>query len=418
MKVKEISVAQIKPYPHNPRKNEAAVEPVANSIKAFGFRVPIVLDKNGVIVAGHTRLEAAKRLGLEKVPCVVADDLTPEQVKAFRLADNKTAEMALWDVEMLADELADISDFDMQEFGFDNIGEEGPKETREDDFDEELPAEPKAKRGDIYRLGEHRLMCGDSTSAEDVARLMEGAKGKILFTSPPYSDMREYEGGKSLDVSHISKFIEAFHDFADYQCVNLGIQVRNKEIFQYWDEYIKVAHDCGMKLLAWNVWDKLNAGSVAAAKAFFPTRHEFIFVFGSNIQENNRTVEKKEKSISTKKETRLVRQKDGSMVRSSRGDISHRYKRMESVSTILCALGAERVGHPAPFPVALPSEYIQAMTNDGDVVCEPFCGGGTTLIACEQLGRKCYAMELEPKYIDLIISRWEKFTGKKAKKIS
>ena len=119
MKVKEISVAQIKPYPHNPRKNEAAVEPVAASIKAFGFKVPIVLDKDGVIVAGHTRLEAAKRLGLDKVPCVVADDLTPEQVKTFRLADNKTAEMASWDVEMLADELADISEFDMREFGFD-----------------------------------------------------------------------------------------------------------------------------------------------------------------------------------------------------------------------------------------------------------------------------------------------------------
>lgn len=120
MKVKELPIANIKPYPHNPRKNEAAVEPVAASIKAFGFKVPIVLDKDGVIVAGHTRLEAAKRLGLEKVPCVVADDLTDEQVKAFRLADNKTAEMALWDVEMLADELADISEFDMREFGFDS----------------------------------------------------------------------------------------------------------------------------------------------------------------------------------------------------------------------------------------------------------------------------------------------------------
>lgn len=119
MKIKDVEISKLKPYANNPRKNEAAVEPVAESIKAFGFKVPVVIDKAGVIVAGHTRLEAAKRLGLDKVPCVVADDLTPEQVKAFRLADNKVSEFAEWDAVKLADELADISDFDMQEFGFD-----------------------------------------------------------------------------------------------------------------------------------------------------------------------------------------------------------------------------------------------------------------------------------------------------------
>jgi site-specific DNA-methyltransferase (adenine-specific) len=418
MQIVEKSLNELTPYKNNPRKNDNAVDAVAASIKAFGFKVPIVIDKEGVIVCGHTRAKAAKKLKIKTVPCVIADDLTEDEIKAFRLADNKVGELAEWDLPALDVELSDL-DFDMGEFGFGLLDDDytNPDEVKEDDFDEEPPAEPKAKRGDIYILGNHRLMCGDSTSKEEVMQLMDGAKGKILFTSPPYSDIREYEGGKCLDTKHVAQFIPAWHDFAAYQCVNLGIKRADGEIVQYWNDYISAAHECGYKLMAWNVWDKLDCGSIGMQKAFFPVRHEWIFVFGNEYFDLNLTIEKK--ADGTKKRTfSTMRQKDGKLKHTSRGDESHSYKKMESILPLALAKSAsDRSGHPAPFPVALPSEYIQAMTNDGDIVCEPFCGGGTTLIACEQLGRKCYAMELEPKYIDLIIARWENLTGQKAEKI-
>lgn len=175
MTIKEIKTTALIPYENNPRINDAAVDAVAASIQNFGFKVPIVIDKNNVIVAGHTRLKAAEQLGLEKVPCIVADDLTPEQIKAFRVADNKTAELAEWDIERLEAELQELQDldFEMSQFGFDDLFENEPAEIIEDDVPEiDETAEPITKRGDIWRLGNHYLMCGDATSKDDVEKLM------------------------------------------------------------------------------------------------------------------------------------------------------------------------------------------------------------------------------------------------------
>lgn len=174
MNVIEKKLSEIRPYEQNPRRNDEAVKLVANSIREFGWKQPIVIDRDGVIVAGHTRYKAALSLGLETAPCVVADDLTDEQIRAYRLADNKTNEAAEWDFELLNLELDGILNIDMTDFGFEI--EEEPQEVHEDDFDEDsVPkAEPKAKRGDIYQLCDHRLMCGDSTSSEDVQLLMGG----------------------------------------------------------------------------------------------------------------------------------------------------------------------------------------------------------------------------------------------------
>ena len=163
-------VEDVIPYDKNPRKNDEAVKYVANSIKEFGFKVPIIIDKNGVIVAGHTRLKAARRLGLTDVPCVVADDLSDEQLRAFRIADNKVAEMAEWDEELLSEELAEILDIDMEDFGFDFDDEDEDSDLVEDDVPEVKEVEPVAKPGDIWQLGRHRLMCGDSTSKNDVEK--------------------------------------------------------------------------------------------------------------------------------------------------------------------------------------------------------------------------------------------------------
>ena len=169
------SADELVPYENNPRDNTAAVDAVAASIKEFGFKNPIIIDSDNVIVAGHTRLKAAQKLKIQNVPCVVADDLTQEQVNAFRLADNKTAELAEWDLELLNSELELIDGIDMTEFGFE-LDLDDEQEVVEDEFDEELPEEPQTKLGDIYQLGRHRLMCGDSTDIDSVKTLMRGTR--------------------------------------------------------------------------------------------------------------------------------------------------------------------------------------------------------------------------------------------------
>ena len=185
MKVIEKNIGDIFPYENNPRNNESAVDAVAKSIEAFGFKQPIVVDKDNVIIVGHTRWEAAQRLGLEKVPVLVAEDLTEQQAKAYRLADNKTNELASWDFLALDEELDGILDFDMTEFGFDDEEPE-PIEVTEDEYDAEEPAEARTKSGDLWQLGKHRLICGDSTDVAVVDRLMDGVKADMVFTDPPY----------------------------------------------------------------------------------------------------------------------------------------------------------------------------------------------------------------------------------------
>lgn len=193
MNIENLKVEEIIPYENNPRNNDAAVPAVAESIKQFGFKVPIVIDKNKVIVCGHTRLKAAIKLGMTEVPCVVADDLSEEQIKAFRLADNKVSELATWNEEMLKIEIDDIKSIDLEDFGFDLDSYEEPVQVEEDDYDFSSEVEPKAKKGDIFQLGNHRLMCGDSTDIEDVELLMNGDKANLLITDPPYNV--NYEGG-------------------------------------------------------------------------------------------------------------------------------------------------------------------------------------------------------------------------------
>ena len=416
MKIVEMKVADLIPYERNPRHNDEAVDYVAESIKQFGFNVPIVIDKDNTVVCGHTRLKAAKKLKIKTVPCVVKDDLTDEEIRAYRLADNRSAEKATWDIELLDMELAEIETIDMQLLGFDDK-ETDPIKTQEDNAEIEVPVEPKAKLGDLYQLGNHRLYCGDSTKEEDVKCLLGGDTAKLLFTSPPYSDMREYEGGKDLSVNNLIQFIRVYKPYADVQCVNLGLQFKNKEVFPYWNAYIDLAHDCGMKLLAWNVWDKQTTGSIGMQKHMFPVRHEWIFCFGEDEVETNKTWEKKDQSRKQRKQIPR-RQPDGTMKYSTVGDTTSKYKSMESVVSLFPELGKVRKLHPATFPVKLPSEYIQALTDEGDNVIEPFGGSGTTLIACEQTNRNCFCMELEPKYVDVIINRWETLTGKKAVKLN
>lgn len=411
--------ADLTPYANNAKIHPPEqIDRLANGIKAFGWTQPIVIDKNNVVVIGHGRLMAAKQLMLDKVPCVMRDDLSDEQINACRLEDNKTNESP-WDFAKLEEELAqlEIDGIDMEQFGFDEPDDFTDAQTAVQE--DSIPAtqdEVIAKRGDVWLLGEHRLMCGDSCDENDIRKLMgDGTeKARMLFTSPPYSDMREYEGGKDLSVSNLCQFIAKYRPYTDYQCVNLGIQRKNNDVYEYWNDYIRIARESGYKMLSWNVWDKGMTGNIGQAAAFFPLRHEWVFVFGTDFFEINLTQEKKPESINDHSR-KTKRNADGTTSEHTTGDTSKPYKQMESVLFLHPVLDNKlRDLHPASFPVGLPAEYIKAMSDKDDIIIEPFGGSGTTLIACEQLGRKCRTMELEPKYVDVIIRRWEELTGQKA----
>ena len=408
-----IKLIEIKPYSKNgKRHSQKQIQQIANSIKEFGFNQPIVIDRDNVIIVGHGRYEAAKLLDLKEVP-VLQVDLDEKRAKAYRLADNKLNESE-WDMSLVIEELKELDTlgFDIDLTGFDRDLLIEPDE--KDDF---IPdnAPTRCKRGDIWLLGNHRLMCGDSTKREDVERLMDGKKAELLFTSPPYSDMRTYGGGKDLLVDNLSEFVSVFGPYVNYQVINLGIQRKNGEIFEYWNEYIRKAREVDYKFLSWNVWNRETARSIGQQRAFFPIAHEWIFIFGKESKDINKT---KEKSAFTKQDKRLVktrRQKDGSTKYSSVGNLIGSMTKMTSVFTSQPELSnAVRKTHPATFPVLFPQEFIKAMTKINDIVVDPFLGSGSTLIAAEKTNRICYGMEIDEKYCDVIIKRWEDYTSQKA----
>ena len=376
MQIYDKRLDEIKPYENNPRHNDNAVDAVAASIREFGFKVPLVVDSDGVIVAGHTRYKAAKKLGLQTVPCLVADDLTQEQVNAFRLADNKVGELATWDLDTLKVELDNIGEIDMSEFGFslDGIGEE-PQEVHEDDFDEEPPEDPKAKRGDIYQLGEHRLMCGDSTNPDDVAKLMNGEKCELTFTDPPYEIGPAGGGivGKSNMMKQIKgNGVDTFDPLNLQLYSNTNIYCHNKPLIK---KYIQLAENNNQ---AYDLcfYKKLNTPPNYGGHMM--TDCEYIAIIG-----NQAPISGLEKELYSK-----------------------------------CYIGNKDNDNKLSYskPVNLCSKFIRLYSKEK--VLDLFGGSGSTLIACEQLNRKCYMMEMSPKYVDVIIKRWEEYTGKKAVKIA
>lgn len=385
-------IADISPYENNPRKNDEAVKYVAESIRTFGFKVPIVIDKHGIIVAGHTRYKAAKKLNLKEVPCIVADDLTDEQVKAFRLADNKVAEKAEWDFELLDLELDDLLDFDMTVFGFDEEEEDEKKpEIYEDDYEIEPPEEPKAKRGDIYKLGNHRLMCGDSTSIEDVERLMGGEKACMGFTDPPWNvnhgAVKEdnAQGYRPRTILNDFMGTEEFKEFMNKAFASLNFAMKDGAMTYV----VMSAQEWGNMMLTlaqnnyhWSSTIIWNKDSLVLSRKDYHTKYEPIW-------------------YGWKEGTRLCPLEDRKQ--SDVWDIPRPKKSEE---------------HPTMKPVELVARAITNSSKKGDIVIDLFGGSGTTLIASEQTDRCCRMMELDPKYVDVIVNRWEQLTGEKAELIN
>lgn len=410
-------MVDIKPYNKNAKKHpKKQIEQVATSIKEFGMNQPIVVDKQGVIIVGHGRYEALQSLGMEVTPDMVkVVDLTEEQAKAYRLADNKLNESD-WDMDLVIEELKDLSEPMLDLTGFDKDLIIEPNEA--DDEVPEVPEEPQSKLGDLYELGNHRVLCGDSTKLEDVERLMDGKFAEMLFTSPPYSDMREYEGGKELSPDHLARFIPVWGLFTNYQVVNLGLQFKDGEVVPYWEAYLNHAKENGIKLLAWNVWDKTQGGSIASATNMFLLTHEWIFVFGDERKRLKRTVPNNLEAYASRHgdnwktglKDKSIRKKDGKMTTTSSSTYTHHQLHSCIQQTPELSTNIRKM-HPATFPVKLAEQYMLAMQDHSTITCDPFLGSGSTLIASEKTGRICYGMELDPRYIDVIISRYCEYTG-------
>jgi site-specific DNA-methyltransferase (adenine-specific) len=375
------------PYANNPRNNDIAVEPLKNSIKEFGFKVPIIVDKDGEIVAGHTRLKAAKELELEEVPCVIADDLTPEQVKAFRLADNKVGELAEWDFDLLDLELEELENvnFDMEGFGFEFNLQKEEAGVIEDDFDCELEEETNIKQGDIFQLGRHRLMCGDSTSLEDVQKLAGGVQVDLLVTDPPYNVNYEGATKDKLRIKNDNMKDTQFREFLKDAFYAADSAMKVGASFYIWHadsegyNFRGACKDIGWSVRQCLIWNK---NSLVMGRQDYQWKHEPC-LYGwkdgaSHLWMNDR------------KQTTVI-----NMDRPTRNEL-----------------------HPTMKPVALFDYLIKNNTKSGDIVLDIFGGSGTTIMACEQNGRRGFLMELDPKYCDVIIKRWEEFTGEKAVKIN
>ena len=277
MNITNIPLKNLKPYENNPRKNDDAVKYVAESIKEFGFKVPIVIDKNNVIVAGHTRYKAAKKLKMSEVPCIIADDLTDEQIKAFRLADNKVAEKAEWDFDLLNAELDDIIDLDMELFGFEDALQDDAEEAVEDEFEVELPPEPKSKLGDIYQLGNNRLMCGDSTVLEDVEKLMGGEQADMLLTDPPYNVNYEGKTKDKLKIKNDQMGNDNFRQFLTDAFSNADMVMKPGAVFYIWHadsegyNFRGACFDAGWTVRQCLIWNK---NSMVMGRQDYQWKHE------------------------------------------------------------------------------------------------------------------------------------------------
>lgn len=393
-KVVMMKIKDVIPYDNNPRQNDAAVKSVANSIKQFGFKQPIVVDKDNIIIVGHTRLKAAKRLKLKEVPVIVADDLNDDQVRMYRLADNRVGELADWDSDALMAELDKLNDsgLDFGDFGFNGefFEEEGIEldnptssgdEVQEDEFDEEPVENPKSKLGDIYQLGRHRLMVGDSTNVEHVKALMNGEQADLLLTDPPYNIAYEGKQESAMTIENDSMSEEDFRKFLAAAFTAANENMKPGATFYVWYadtesyNFRGAAKDMGWQVRQNLIWAK---NTMVLGRQDYQWKHEPC----------------------------LYGWKDGA---------SHNWYSDRKQTTVLEFDKPQRSDiHPTMKPVALFDYQMKNSSKKGDIVLDIFGGSGTTLVVAEQNGRDARLMELDPRYADVIINRYWELTGMEA----
>ena len=415
MQIEELKVADLIPYENNPRANDGAVEAVANSIREFGFKQPIIIDKNNVIVAGHTRTKAAKRLGLETVPVIRAEDLTPEQIKAFRLADNKVGEIAGWLPELLEAELAELENIDMSLFGFDIEQEDEEPEIIEDDPPAEAPNMTQV--GQIWQLGRHRLMVGDSTKADDVKRLMEGGVADLLLTDPPYNvnlGQNDRPGSSHNGVKIKNDYMpeDVFIKWLTKALQNADASMKPGAAFYIF--YAGLHHtefDYSLRNVPdWKVYEQLvwvKGHFVMGRNSDYQWQHEPAFYGWKQGAAHYFTDSRAESTVIEDTTAKLSTLKKGELIA-----LCERLMKQEGASTVLRAekpTAAEM--HPTVKPQELICYLMKNSSRPGETVLDLFGGSGSTLIAAQQLGRTCYTMELDTKYADVIIQRYIDFVG-------
>ncbi len=417
-------------YPRNPRTHsDEQVAQIAASIVEFGWTNPVLVAGDGTVIAGHGRLEAARRLGLDAVPVVVLDHLTEAQRRAYVIADNKLALNAGWNEELLAAELHALNgeNFDLSLTGFDeaeldrlmapldDASESDESAGEGDDVANEVPEPPResiSRVGDLWHLGEHRLLCGDSTEADCVAQVMDGERAALLFTSPPYAQQRDYATGGIGDWDALMRgafgHVDAVMAANGQVLVNLGLVHRDNEWLPYWQDWLDWMGGQGWRRFALYVWDQ-GPGLPGDWNGRLAPAFELIFHFNRKARKPNKIVPCKWAGHVNDTHGGM-RARDGHVGAWSHAGQGVQDTRIpDSVIRITRhkARGIE-TEHPAVFPVALPEFMMRAYSDEGEVVYEPFAGSGTSLIAGERTGRKVRAIELAPEYVDVALRRWRK----------
>jgi DNA modification methylase len=431
MQIELRKLADIRPYDNNPRLNDAAVDAVAASIRQFGFRQPIVVDHADIIVVGHTRYKAAQKLGLEMVPVHVAADLTPEQAKAYRIADNQTGQLSEWNLDLLPAELAalDAADFDLSLLGFSDdelarlLHQDLTEGLTDPDDVPEPPDEAITQPGDLWVLGDHRLLCGDSSKLEDVDRLLDGAPIHLVNTDPPYNVRVEPRSNNAIaaglssfhGAKHHQKFdVERYPEKAKPTRKKLRAKDRPLANDFVSDE------EFDLLLHAWfgNIARVLLPGHAAYIWGGYANCANYPPVLKAvGLHFSQALIWVKEHPVLTRKdfmgnhEWCFYSWKEGA---------AHRFFGPNNAVDVWSVkkVNPQSMIHLTEKPVELALRAIQYSSLAGENVLDLFGGSGSTLIACEQTGRRAFLMELDPLYCDVIVQRWERFAGRAAQRIT
>ena len=393
MNIQEIEISKITPYKDNPRINEDAIEVVSKSLKEFGFQQPLVLDKDMSVVVGHTRLLAAKKIGLSSVPCLVADKLSDEQIKAYRIMDNKSAEFASWNYGLLTKEVTELmaADYDLDLTGFDkfelkdlgidiDLGFVDDPQSEEDEAPIP-PVIPTTKLGDLWVLGSHMLLCGDATKSEDIKFLMKDKKADLYLTDPPYNV--DYTG-KTEDALKIKN--DNFADENFNQFLTDAFTTSQKHIKKGASFYIFHSDSEGYNFRS------------ALKKANLNVKQCLIWCKNSMVMGRQ--------DYHWQHEPILYGWIEGE---------SHSWYSDRKQTTVLnFARPTKSKHHPTMKPINIVKYLINNSSKKEDIILDTFLGSGSTLIACEKEHRSCYGLELDPVYCDVIIQRWQNYTGKDA----
>lgn len=417
MKIEQWKISDVTPYPGNPRVNDGAVEAVARSLQEFGFRQPIVVDDQGVIIVGHTRLKAAQTLGFELVPIHVATDLTPEQIKAYRIADNQTATLAEWDENLLPLELADLQSlgYDLGLLGFsaDELAKmlhpDGKEGLTDPDEIPEQPDQAVSQPGDLWILGDHRLLCGDSSKPEDVDRLLNGAAIHCVNSDPPYNVKVEPRSKAAIAAGN-SSFADPSKHKSDGKSKMLRAKDRPLENDFVSDEEFD-------RLL--DAWFGNMARVLAPGRAFY------IWGGYANCANYPPVLKKHElyfsQAIIWDKQHPVLTRKDFMGAHEWcfygwREGAAHRFYGPKNITDLwhVKKIPPQQMEHLTAKPAELAVRALQYSTVAGENVLDLFGGSGSTLIGAEQTGRNAYLMELDTLYCDVIVDRFQRFSGKQA----